>query len=285
MPRAAPSSSAPEAETVPRLLLIGSGGRLGTAVRRAAGGDFDIHCPAHGEIAGAGLKALLSGPRRPDLIVNAAAMSSTSECAREPRLAFEANALLPRDLARACRGEGIRLVHISTDLVYGGHTPPYTESSPCVPLSVYGWTKLLGDRAVMAVCPGSLVLRTSVLFGGIGAPRRTFSEELLAGAVQKVHVDSFRNHTPAGWFAKAVLTAGMADVSGPLIASGLHSLSRSAFAEMLFRHLGLDGCPPAGYRPPGVPADLSLDTGRFARLFGEPPDPFQAFDMEYKKPS
>lgn len=234
---------------------------------------------------GAGLQALLAGPGRPDLVVNAAAMSSTSDCVREPQQALAANALLPRDLARACREGGIRLVHVSTDLVYGGHVPPYTEASPCVPLSVYGWTKLLGDRAVMASCPGALVLRTSVLFGEIGASRRTFSEDLLAGSVQKVHVDSLRNHTPAHWFARAVLEAGMADVSGLLIASGLHSLSRSAFAEMLFGHLGLDGCPPAGYRPAGVPADLSLDTGRFAGLFGEPPDPFQAFEMEYKRPS
>lgn len=234
---------------------------------------------------GAGLQRLLAGPRRPDLVVNAAAMSSTSECAREPRRALESNALLPRDLARVCHDCGIRLVHVSTDLVYGGHVPPYTEASPCVPLSVYGWTKLLGDRAVMASCPGALVLRTSVLFGEIGSSRRTFSEDLLAGSVRNVHVDSFRNHTPARWFASAVLEAGMADVSGLLIASGLHSLSRSAFAEMLFGHLGLDGCPPAGYRPTGVPADLSLDTGRFTGLFGEPPDPFQAFEMEYRRSS
>ena len=76
-----------------------------------------------------------------------------------------------------------------------------------------------------------------------------------------------------------------AGARGLLLVAGLHSLARSAFAEMLFAHLGRTDCPPAGYRPPGVPEDLSLDMSRFARIMGNPPDPFQAFGIEYPQES
>lgn len=222
---------------------------------------------------------------RPDLVVNASAMSTPGDCLRDPAGALLANALLPRELARACGSLGIPLLHFSTDLVYGGAIPPYGERSPCVPRSVYGWTKLLGDLSVLSAHPGALVVRTSVLFGEAGAPRRTFSEELLAGLVRSVHVDSWRNHTPVNWLPRAAAGALDAGATGLLLVAGLHSLSRSAFAEMLFAHLGRADCPPPGYRPPGVPEDLSLDTSRFAAILGDPPDPFQAFGMEYPQES
>ena len=212
-------------------------------------------------------------------------MSTPADCLRDPAGALLANAMLPRELARACSSLGIPLVHFSTDLVYGGATPPYGERSPCLPRSLYGWTKLLGDRAVLSAHPGALVVRTSVLFGEVGAARRTFSEELLAGRVRSVHVDSYRNHTPVNWLPRAAIGALDAGARGMLLVAGLHSLSRSAFAEMLFAHLKRRDCPPTGYRPAGVPEDLSLDTSRLSAILGEPPDPFRAFGIEYPQES
>ncbi len=260
------------------MLLLGGSGRLGSAFRRTASGRFRVASP--GRIPAGGLDRLLD-ESAPDLVVNAAAMSSPGACARDLRGAFSANVHLPGSLAAACAGRGIPLVHVSTDLVYGGAIPPYSESSPCVPRSFYGWTKLLGDRAVVQAYPDALVLRTSVLFGQAGAARPTFSEELLAGGVRTVHVDAFRHHTPISWFSTVILEAWGKRVSGLLLAAGRHSLSRSAFASMLFEHLGAGGCPPEGYRPAGTPEDLSLDLGRFESLLGRAPDPFRSFVLEY----
>lgn len=285
MRRAARASSSSGAEPSRPILLLGSSGRLGTAFRRALEGTCRILSSPGASLSEPGCAASLLGELRPDLVVNACAMSSPRDCLHDPAGALLANALLPRGLAVACSSLGIPLVHFSTDLVYGGATPPYGERSPCVPRSIYGWTKLLGDLSVLSAHPDALVVRTSVLFGEVGASRRTFSEELLAGLVGSVHVDSWRNHTPVSWLPGAVMGAFGAGARGLLLVAGLHSLARSAFAEMLFAHLGRTDCPPAGYRPPGVPEDLSLDTSRFARIMGDPPDPFQAFGIEYPQES
>ncbi len=219
---------------------------------------------------------------RPDLVVNTVAISSVRACARDPSAAFAVNTAWPAGVAAACRACGACFIHFSTDLVHSGGTPPYSEDSPAVPRSVYGWTKLLGERAVLSAFPETLVIRTSVLFGEAGSVRPTFSEELLGGAVESVWVDSYRNHTPIHWLARVSLEAAASGATGRLVLAGRHSLSRSAFAEMLIAHVGTGTPPRGGYRPAGVPGDLSLDPGRAVRLLGaEMPDPFQSFEMEY----
>jgi len=138
-----------------------------------------------------------------------------------------------------------------------------------VPLSVYGWTKLLGDMLVRRIDPGALIVRTSVLFGRSGAARKTFSEELLSGTVKEVHVDSWRNATSLSWFASTLLRLSGTDASGVLILCSRESHSRAAFAEMLLRAHGRQDFPIPGYRPAGVPSDLTMSPGRAGLLLGE----------------
>lgn len=219
---------------------------------------------------------------RPDAVVNAAAISSTSECGSDPESAARLNFRWPRELARACARRGIPMVHVSTDLVYSGGNPPYSESSPAVPLSLYGWTKLLGDCAVLKEHPGAAVVRTSVLFGRAGARRPTFSEEILSGLVAEVHTDSFRNHTPIRWFGGAIIDLLSKGASGLIILAAAWSQSRSAFAEALLEHAGKSHLPRLGRRPPGTPCDLTLDPSRASARWGIPlPDLHSAIAMEH----
>lgn len=219
---------------------------------------------------------------RPDAVVNAAAMSTASECRIAPESAVRINYRWPRGLAKACARKGIPLVHISTDLVYSGGNPPYSESSPAVPLSLYGWTKLLGDRAVLMEHPGAAVVRTSVLFGLAGAKRHTFSEEILAGLVREVHTDSFRNHTPIHWFGGVLLDLLPHRVSGLVILAAAWSQSRSAFAEALLEHAGITDLPRLGRRPPGTPCDLTLDSSLASSRWNIPlPDLRASIAMEH----
>lgn len=263
-----------------RILVLGCSGRLGRAItslrREHAGLEpvsrtcFDAEDPAFE----------LPGDPAPALVVNAVALSSVAACARDPRRAFVLNSRWPSVLAAECRRAGVRLVHFSTDLVWSGGIPPYREDSPAVPCSVYGWTKLLGDRAVLRRHPGALVLRTSVLFGEIGAASPTFTEELLRGRVSAVWTDCHRNHTPISWLASKALETGLSGASGLVLAAGRDSLSRSGFADMFCGRMGL---PPvrAAFRPPGVPGDLSLAPSRGPSILGEAPGATEAFDIEY----
>ncbi|MBQ4796804.1 sugar nucleotide-binding protein, partial [Pectobacterium versatile] len=98
----------------------------------------------------------------PDVIVNAAAYTAVDKAENEPEQAALVNKSGPENLALAAKLVGARLVHVSTDYVFDGKaTVPYVETDPTNPLGVYGQTKLDGERAVMAVLPESIIIRTA----------------------------------------------------------------------------------------------------------------------------
>lgn len=194
-----------------------------------------------------------------DLAVNTAALSSPADCSRRPGECFLLNTMWPLALATVCRERSIPMVNFSTDLVYSGGNPPYGETSAAVPRSLYGWTKLAADTLVGRANPEALTVRTSVLCGETPSRRTTFSQDVLSGRVNRVYVDSWRNHTPIDWLAGLVPLLVDEGATGLVIASGRYARSRSAYAEALLRkrgmpmeHLVLD------YAPDGIPLRLDL---------------------------
>ena len=113
------------------------------------------------------LEALFAAlPAPAEVVANAAAFTHVDRCEREPESAQRANAQAPGLLAEACARRGARLVHVSTDYVFAGDaTEPYREEDPPDPRSVYGRSKLEGERRVLGAAPSNLVVRTSWLFG------------------------------------------------------------------------------------------------------------------------
>jgi len=151
------------------------------------------------------------------------------------------------------------MIHFSSDLVYSGGTPPYTEASAAVPLSFYGWTKLVADILVQKKNAEALVIRTSVLCGETSSVRKTFSQDILSGKVTRVFVDSWRNHTPLHWLAGILPELVSKRESGLVLASGEYSQSRSAYAEALLTKYGRSTEHLIQeYSPPGVPSRLHL---------------------------
>jgi dTDP-4-dehydrorhamnose reductase len=125
------------------------------------------------------LRDVPGGP--PDVVANAAAMTHVDRCESEPEAAHAANAAAPGVLAEACRALGAQLVHVSTDYVFDGTaSAPYRESDPTAPRSVYGRTKLEGERRVRAALPGALIVRTAWVFG----PGRNFVRTMLEAAAR-----------------------------------------------------------------------------------------------------
>ena len=194
-----------------------------------------------------------------DLIVNAAAISEPSECVFDPVKSWRLNTLWPRRLAIHCAEKSIPMIHFSTDLVYSGGIPPYTESSPAVPSSLYGWTKLIGDRFVLNRYPEALIVRTSVLCGEVNSIRTTFSQDILAGRVRNVYVNCWRNHTPIHGLAGILPDLLERSFSGIQIVAGKYAQSRSAYAEELLRNAGKDTSDLIlTYAPPSIPSKLHL---------------------------
>jgi dTDP-4-dehydrorhamnose reductase len=116
--------------------------------------------------AGAVKEYLTAFSPAPEVLLNAAAFTHVDRCEREPAEAERGNAVGPGVLAEACRALGAKLIHVSTDYVFGGDVRvPYREEDPTDPHCVYGRTKLEGEQRVLAASADFAVLRTSWLFG------------------------------------------------------------------------------------------------------------------------
>lgn len=236
------------------LFLTGATGRLGTTVTKKFSDTWVVHPCSRSrgcDLRGVSPESII--PEETDFVLNCAALSSRGGCSRDPVSAFLVNTRWPVKLAEFCRKEGKRLVHISTDLVYAGGVPPYTEKSPAVPKSLYGWTKLLGDLTLLRRNPGGCVVRTSVLTGKVGASSPTFTEDILSGRAKQFHVDSFRNHTDIDLFAAYLEKCLQSAVSGLVLAAAPYSQSRAAFAASI-----LEGNLELVHAEKYLPGDITL---------------------------
>ncbi len=162
-----------------KVLLLGKNGQVGWELQRSLAplGEL-VALDRHSTLVDGGCGDLndLHGLRetvlslRPDVIVNAAAHTAVDKAESEPELARTLNAKAPGVLAEAARAVGALLVHYSTDYVFDGSgTVPWTENAATAPLSVYGQTKLEGERLIAAASGRHLIFRTSWVYAARGA--------------------------------------------------------------------------------------------------------------------
>ena len=106
---------------------------------------------------------------QPGLIVNAAAYTAVDQAETDAETAFNVNAEFPLRLATWAKRNDARLIHYSTDYVFDGTaTRPYLESDQPNPQSVYGESKLAGERAIEAAACKHVILRTSWVYSAHG---------------------------------------------------------------------------------------------------------------------
>ena len=112
------------------------------------------------------LRAFLE-EQRPTHVLHCGALTNVDGCEENAELAHRINGQGTANVAMACRDLGARLVYVSTDFVFDGESDrPYGPDDPPGPVSVYGASKLAGERAVLeAAQPGFYVTRTSWVFG------------------------------------------------------------------------------------------------------------------------
>jgi len=245
-PAAADGRRAPPASL--RVLLLGGHGRLGSAIAARLGphspadGRIELFSPSRRELALDPTAPAEAAIRwfahwRPDVLVNCIALTDVDRCEHEPVAARQLNTALPAALAQAAAGSGARLIHFSTDYVFDGALRrPYREDDAPGPLSVYGATKLDGDRAIADAGCRHWIFRISWLYG---APRRNVSAMLLerAGPGRTIRLANDRLGVPnpvqliarevADCIAReaATVCTGAAASGTGVAASGLYHLS------------------------------------------------------------
>lgn len=182
----------------------------------------------------------------PDAVVHCAAMTKVDDCETNSEFAFRLNGTGSANVAHACRECGARLVAMSTDYVFSGDLEPgreWRETDAPAPKTVYGASKLAGERMVREILPSAAVMRIAWLYGA-GGPSFVHTMAKLGaereGAPLKVVSDQRGNPTSAEAVAGAVeFLLGCPEVGGIVHATCEGVCSWYGFAKEIFRLLGL----------------------------------------------
>ena len=215
-----------------KIIIIGSSGRLGAALLREYRGKYDVDDFNHTQLDLSNLNGVRERLRATnfDVLINAAAFTNVDLCETERDRAFLINAEAPGVLATICCDKRAKLIHFSTDYVFDGEKrAPYSEKDEAKPISVYGESKLAGEKNVLATENRHLVVRVSWVFG---PDRPSFIDGIIKSAQENREVDAI-----ADKFSTPTYTVDIAEMVGRL----LDAWSRRALAPDGLRARRLQG--------------------------------------------
>jgi dTDP-4-dehydrorhamnose reductase len=280
-----------------RLAVTGSSGRVGAALVRYFSKNHEvIPLPrACCDLACRDSLAAALERLECDVFLNPAAVTSLEACEDAPELAMRVNAEAPGEIAAWAAARGVPVLHFSTDYVFSGELPGLrNEEEIPQPLSVYGHSKLAGERAVLAF-PANCVIRVAWVFGPEKPSfidqvfRAALAGESLAAVADKVSLPVFtrdlaewtnclietkstgiihacQSGEPASWHDLATVTLAEAVTAGRL--AGIPLIQKQSLAEI------------GSFRAPR-PRFTAMDHARLTKILGRAPRPWNEAVSEY----
>jgi len=260
-----------------RVLVFGGGGWVGRALVEAlTRAGHDVVAPSSRDVNVADARAVerVFDETRPGAVVNAAAAQTG---ATDERLLVAVNVAGARNIALAAMRTGARLVHVSTDLVLDGRSPPYRDDATTNPVNAYGRSKAAGEAAVLAACPRAVVVRASHVYDPStpDAFLRGCIEKLRVGAPCRLFVDEIRCPIARPTLAAALTELVALDVAGTLNVACAEPLSRFDYGTLLLDHFRVpnrdrvEKARAADLVEPR-PLDLTLDVSKARALLTTP---------------
>ncbi|MCZ7447470.1 dTDP-4-dehydrorhamnose reductase [Agrobacterium rhizogenes] len=271
-----------------RLAVTGKNGQVVSALQALASVDLEIIALGRPELDLAQPETVLQALRdaRPDVVVSAAAYTAVDKAESEPELAFAVNRDGAGAVAQAAKELGVPIIHLSTDYVFDGtKATAYVETDPIGPMSVYGLSKLEGEKTVADNTPNHAILRTAWVYSEYG---NNFVKTMLRLGESRdeinVVADQFGCPTSANDIASAIIEIARqlsADSSlrlrGVFHLSGTGETNWANFAKQIFAFSAENGGKPmvvndivtAQYPTPAKrPVNSRLDCSKLEEVFG-----------------
>jgi dTDP-4-dehydrorhamnose reductase len=258
--------------------LLRRGAETGVEIIAVGRPEMDLSDPASIAVAFSAL--------RPDVIVSAAAYTAVDKAESEAELAFSVNATGAGAVAEAAARIGVPVIHISTDYVFNGDkASAYCEEDATAPISVYGRSKLAGEKAVAAANPNHVILRTAWVYSPFGG---NFLKTMLRLSETRDHLRVVADQTGCPTSALDIADAILAiatriaadpapSLRGTFHLTGSGEASWADFAEEIFaallksggRNVGVERIPTTDYPTPAKrPANSRLNGDKLARTYG-----------------
>ena len=257
-----------------KVLVTGGAGQLAHAIRLVwAGHELVIPDEAAMDLSRQASIQKVVAEVRPEVLVNCAAFTQVDRCETEAELARLINGTAVGWLAEACEAQGAMLIQVSTDYVFDGTgARPYREDDPTGPVSVYGRTKLEGERQA-ARCSRHLIARTSWLYDAWG---KNFLNTMLNAAAQgrslRVVDDQRGAPTTCRALARQLKVAAEEGWNGLVHATCTGETTWHGFAQAIFEAKGiaadLSPCTTADYPTPAKRPAYSVLDGTRRRSLG-----------------
>jgi len=263
----------------PKILVTGANGQLGKELKQLAPSypqfdfiflskeDLPIH---HFEMVRNYFKIY-----KPSFLINAAAYTAVDRAEQEKDLATQVNAEAVGVLAAVCKENDCRFIHISTDYVFDGNaSAPYKEDSPTNPQSVYGSSKLEGEKQAMQLNPDSIIIRTSWVYSEFG---KNFVRTMMKLMSEKTEInvvsDQVGSPTYAADLAEVILQITSSWVPGIYHFSNEGIISWYDFAiaikEITRSNCNVNPIPTSAYPTPAKrPVYSVLDKNKIQQSFG-----------------
>lgn len=238
-----------------RVLITGANGQLGLAINQVIQertdlnitiintdvGDATAYCPITLDITNPVAVMNLIQSIKPEIVINCAAFTAVDLCESEKERAYRINAIGAKNLAVAANDFDAKFVHVSTDYVFNGeNNRPYTEEDTPNPNSVYGTTKLDGEKLVREHCVKHFIVRTAWLYGNGKNFVRTMIRLMDENKDIRVVNDQYGCPTSAMELAKAIISLMETEEYGIYHGVCDGGTTWYEFAVEIFKQLGLD---------------------------------------------
>jgi dTDP-4-dehydrorhamnose reductase len=280
-----------------KILLTGGAGILGGHLIETAPEHIAITATFHRnvpksrgcslvplDIADAAAVVSLCRETRPDVVIHTAGAANVDFCQNNPEQGYSGNVTGTKNIIEACKASGSRLIHISSNAVYGGDFPPYGEDSPTEPVNVYGKLKQESDQLIRGSGLSWTIIRPILMYGWSRPwSRKDFVvwiiESLKAQKQISLVTDIFENPLSAEVCARAIWKCAEKNITGEFNLAGRDSLNRYQLGQEAAGIFGYD----AGLIQPVKndsfkniaprPANTSFDTSKMVKTLGLIPQP------------
>lgn len=233
------------------IMVLGSGGQLGTAIRKRAQQEKRFSWVfldrMQADVTKEDTLFAVVDEIKPGVIINCAALTNVDDAEKTPETAFDVNGHGAGNAGEAAARVDAKLIHISTDYVFEGCgivekgiKRPYRETDPTNPLTIYGQSKLLGEQMIQKGKSRHVILRTAWLYGGANCFVSRIIQQAMKGEELNVVIDEIGTPTSVEELGNAIEMFIENDGEGIFHASCQGQISRYEFARFILKKAKLN---------------------------------------------